>query len=238
MTFFAEFKPQIALIVVDMQKYYLSSESSYCKYFNQLSPGCLDYIQHRCKNITTPNIKLLHNFFHANNLPVIFIKLAGKDPERRDLHPFFREINMKGVSTGYDDIYPLETDFFSEIIDELPPFKEDTVITKTTFSAFTSTSFHEFLISRGISTLVFTGLATSQCVETTARDASDRGFSVIMIEDSQADYDEQTHASSLYSSKGVCGGFVIDTHGFLHELSAEIIENSDNPDKFISICKS
>jgi nicotinamidase-related amidase len=66
-----------------------------------------------------------------------------------------------------------------------------------------------------VGTLVFTGLATSQCVETTARDASDRGFRVVHVEDAQADYDEISHTSSLYSSQGVCGGIIVTTEEFM-----------------------
>ena len=66
-----------------------------------------------------------------------------------------------------------------------------------------------------IESLVFTGLATSQCVETTARDASDYGYKIIHISDAQADYDENTHIASLYSSAGVCGGKMMSTEDFL-----------------------
>ena len=54
-------------------------------------------------------------------------------------------------------------------------------------------------------------MSTSQCVETTARDASDRGYHVIHIEDAQADYDEVSHTHSLCSSQGVCGGYIVNT---------------------------
>jgi nicotinamidase-related amidase len=62
---------------------------------------------------------------------------------------------------------------------------------------------------------VFTGLSTSQCVETTARDASERGYHIVHIEDAQADYDELSHASSLYSSQGVCGGFIMTAEEYI-----------------------
>ena len=78
------------------------------------------------------------------------------------------------------------------------------------------------LKNSGIEGLVFTGLATSQCVETTARDASDRGYSVIHINDAQADYDELTHNASLLSSRGVCGGALYDTSIFI-EMMEDII---------------
>ena len=63
--------------------------------------------------------------------------------------------------------------------------------------------------------LVFVGLATSQCVDTTARDAADRGYTVIHIEDGQADYNEMFHNASLFASRGVCGGLLYETDEYL-----------------------
>ena len=63
-----------------------------------------------------------------------------------------------------------------------------------------------------------TGLATSQCVETTARDASDRGYGIVHLEDCQADYHEISHRASLIASRSVCGGHVLGAEDFLDLL--------------------
>jgi nicotinamidase-related amidase len=96
-------------------------------------------------------------------------------------------------------------------VDEISPLPGETVIDKTTFSPFTATGIDGTLRAMGITTLLFTGLSTSQCVETTARDASDRGYRVIHVEDAQADYDEASHIHSLCSSQSVCGGYIVKT---------------------------
>jgi nicotinamidase-related amidase len=207
-----------ALVIVDMQNYYLSVNSSYYRYFTRLWPESMDYIINRCRKTVIPNIRKLQDIFHKKSAPVFFLRLCGADPERKDLHRFFRDAYLKGLSEGYADIYPLKDDPMSEIIDDLKPDRDDRhsmIIRKTTYSAFTSSDLENHLRENRISTLVFTGLATSQCVETTARDASDRGYTVIHIEDAQADYDEISHKSSLYSSQGVCGGIIYNTEGFI-----------------------
>ena len=107
----------------------------------------------------------------------------------------------------------------AEIHDEIKPDKGAIIIDKTTYSPFTSTRIKTILLELSVNQIVFTGLATSQCVETTARDASDHGFSVIHIEDAQADYEELAHISSLYSSKGVCGGLIMSTEELLSSAS-------------------
>ena len=204
-----------ALIVVDMQNYYLKRDSSYCNYFNTIQPGCLDYIGSRCESIVIPNIRRLVESFREQSLPVIFLRLCGKNPDRSDLHRFFRDTYIKAKRAGFDNVYPLENDPYAGIIDEIKPLPSETIINKTTFSPFTGTDFDTILRKTGVSILVFTGLSTSQCVETTARDASDRGFHIVHIEDAQADYDELSHTSSLVSSQGVCGGFITKTEDFI-----------------------
>lgn len=204
-----------ALIVVDMQNYYLRQDSSYYQYFNTLQPGCLDYILTRCETVVIPNIRRLAETFRKKSLAVVYLRLCGIDPERKDLHHFFRETYIKGKRAGFDNVYPLESDPFADVFGEIRPLPGETVINKTTFSPFTGTRIDAVLREQEISTLVFTGLSTSQCVETTARDASDRGYHIIHIEDAQADYDEMSHTSSLYSSQGVCGGYITSTGDYL-----------------------
>ena len=99
----------------------------------------------------------------------------------------------------------------SEVVAGIAPEVGDGVFSKTTFSGFSSGGFADGLRESGVRDLVFTGLATSQCVETTARDASDRGYRVVQVEDAQADYTEAAHRMSLAVSRGVCGGAVVRT---------------------------
>jgi biuret amidohydrolase len=204
-----------ALIVVDMQNYYLKKDSSYYNYFNTVQPGCLAYIESRCETTVIPNIRRLLESFREQSLPVIFLRLCGKDPDRNDLHRFFRDTYIKSKRAGFDNVYPLESHPHADIIDEIKPLPYETVINKTTFSPFTGTDFDVVLRKKKVSILVFTGLSTSQCVETTARDASDRGFHIVHVEDAQADYDELSHTSSLFSSQGVCGGFITKTEDLI-----------------------
>lgn len=211
-----------ALLIVDMQRYYLEEDSAYSRYFNFLYPGSLDYIRSRAETVVIPNIIALRDLFHSLKLPVIYLKLSSEKPDRSDLHRFFMNSYVEGRSRGFDGVYPLLTDPEADIISSLKPLSSDIVINKTTFSPFSSTDIDKKLKSMGIRSLIFTGLATSQCVETTARDASDRGYEVIHIDDAQADYDEMTHNASLFSSRGVCGGVLYDTVEFTDYLKEPV----------------
>ncbi|HON79638.1 MAG TPA: isochorismatase family cysteine hydrolase [Spirochaetota bacterium] len=212
---------ETGLIIVDMQNYYLQSESSYSRYFDALYPGSLDYIHTRCRDLVVPNIARLITLFRENHEEILYLRLCGRKKDRSDLHRFFRETWEQGKQKGFDDVYPLSSDAMADVIADIAPAAGDHVFNKTTFSPFSSTGIMEQLRVLGITKLVFTGLATSQCVETTARDASDMGIDVIHIEDAQADYDESTHMASLYSSRGVCGGDIYSTGVFIESYFSE-----------------
>jgi nicotinamidase-related amidase len=211
-----------ALVIVDMQKYYLENDSAYSRYFDFLYPGSLSYISERSINIAIPNIIKLKNCFKSLNLPVIYFKLCSQKNDRSDLHRFFKKSYDEGLEKGFVGVYPIETDPAADIIDELKPSHNDIIIKKTTFSAFSSSDIESVLKSLNIKNLVFTGLATSQCVETSGRDASDRGFDVFHIHDAQADYTEIAHQASLYSSRAVCGGLIYDTNSFIKWIKESI----------------
>ena len=206
---------KIALVIVDMQRYYFDPAAPFFNYYFKNHPGSMDYISTRVQNIVLPNIGLLLDFFRKYSLPIIFLRLCGTQPDRSDLHHAFYEAHQVALSDGVENLYPLADDPMASMPNAIAPKAGESIIDKTTFSAFTSTELDKKLKKIGVDSLVFTGLATSQCVDTTARDAADRGYSIIHIEDAQADYDEDVHISSLKSSMGVCGGTIMSTDAFL-----------------------
>jgi ureidoacrylate peracid hydrolase len=70
-----------------------------------------------------------------------------------------------------------------QIVPELTPAPGDTVIRKARYSGFARTGLEDHLTSRGIRHLLFTGIATNICVESTAREAYFRDFWPILVED-------------------------------------------------------
>lgn len=213
-----KFDRRTGLVIVDMQRYYLEEDSPFGRFHENEEPGCLDYIHRRCRNTVLPNIQKLLAAFRTAGRPVFFLRLCGSLPDRSDLHPNFAEIHRLADAEGTPGVYPLVDDPMSEISPHIAPLPEDAVYTKTTYSAFTGGPFEADLRAAGVTTLVFAGLATSQCVDTTARDAADRGYRVIHVEDAQADYSEAVHFASLRASRGVCGGYIATTQTLLEAL--------------------
>ncbi|MEM1021479.1 MAG: cysteine hydrolase, partial [Pseudomonadota bacterium] len=74
------------------------------------------------------------------------------------------------------------------IIPELAPQANEIVIGKPGKGAFYATSLESILQERGITHLLFTGVTTEVCVQTTMREANDRGYECLLIEDGTASY--------------------------------------------------
>jgi len=70
-----------------------------------------------------------------------------------------------------------------EILKELKPEKGERIVNKTTMSASIPSSLDSILRTFGIAHLVVTGVSTNSCVEGTARDAVDKGYACLLVED-------------------------------------------------------
>jgi nicotinamidase-related amidase len=76
----------------------------------------------------------------------------------------------------------------NDIVSELAPLPGEIVIVKPGKGAFYSTSLGEILRLKGITHLIFAGVTTEVCVQTTMREANDRGYECLLIEDATESY--------------------------------------------------
>lgn len=84
-----------------------------------------------------------------------------------------------------------------EIPEAVKPASGDLLLDKPTASIFIGTNFENMMRNRGITTLLFTGIATEFGVESSARDASNRGFYPVVISDCVSSMDRDAHERSL-----------------------------------------
>jgi nicotinamidase-related amidase len=85
----------------------------------------------------------------------------------------------------------------AEIISELAPLSSEIVIDKPGKGAFYSTSLGEDLAMRRITHLLIAGVTTEVCVQTTMREANDRGFDCLLVEDATESYFPEFKAATL-----------------------------------------
>ncbi len=85
----------------------------------------------------------------------------------------------------------------AEILEPLKPAGDEIVLNKFTSGAFNSTPLDKILQNLGIENLVVVGVNTNQCVETTVRDAGDRGYNVVLVDDCCAGSSGAQHAFAM-----------------------------------------
>jgi len=112
------------------------------------------------------------------------------------------------VDTTADDSLPGRTELIrpaggpppegaTQIVAELAGHPEDIVVVKRNWGAFYGTDLDLHLRRRGITQVVFTGVATSIGVESSARAAYEHGYNVTLATDAMTDLNAEAHKNSL-----------------------------------------
>jgi len=85
----------------------------------------------------------------------------------------------------------------ADIIPALAPRPGEIVVNKPGKGMFWSTRLHEILLSRGVTHLILTGVTTEVCVQTSMREANDRGYACLVVEDGTESYFPEFKAQAL-----------------------------------------
>lgn len=86
-----------------------------------------------------------------------------------------------------------------EVIDELAPQPGELIIDKSRPSSFYGTRLEPLLTANHIKSVIVCGVTTNICVETTARDAHQRGYDTYVVEDATGEFEMSRHWHSLYT---------------------------------------
>lgn len=111
------------------------------------------------------------------------------------IYSMMKRLNVKEVAELPNFMAPGSRE--REIPDEVKPVAGDAILDKPTASIFIGTNFENMMRNRGITTLIFTGIATEFGIESSARDASNRGFYPVVISDCVSSMDKEAHERSL-----------------------------------------
>ena len=215
---------QTALIVIDMQNAYTSKG------------GYLDlagFDVSKTKPVVE-NIKKAVDAAHASGIQVIYFKNGWDDQyvEAGGINsPNFHKSNALKTMRKQPELQVkllAKGGWDFELIDELKPLAQDIVIEKPRYSGFFNTALDSMLRSRGIRNLVFVGIATNVCVESTLRDGFFLEYFGVALDDAcyQAGPGE-AHEASLYNIKTFFG-WVSDTANFIEtfQTNSNLLEKS------------
>jgi biuret amidohydrolase len=208
-----------ALVVIDMQNYGCNPEAGLGPMLAERYPDIASYYVPRITQTAIPNARRLLEGFRAAGRPVVFTRHGPLLADGSDMIARRRRRDVEALArTGTPALWHQGT-FEHELIAALAPEAGELVIDKNTSSAFNSTGIEWLLRNMEVETLVVAGMATDMCVETTARDAADRGLSVIVVEDATATFFEHHHRAALSAFARVFGQ-VWDTEAVLAALAA------------------
>ncbi|WP_433937672.1 isochorismatase family cysteine hydrolase [Sorangium sp. So ce119] len=179
----------VALLVIDMQRDFLEPGGFGAALGNDVR---------RLQRIV-PTVRRLLDAFRERGLPVLHTK-EGHRPDLSDCPPAKRYRGAPGMRIG--DAGPMGRILVlgepgNDFVPELAPAPGEIVVPKPGKGAFYRTGLDARLASLGISQLLIAGVTTEVCVQTTMREANDRGYECLLIEDATESYFPEFKAATL-----------------------------------------
>ena len=169
-----------ALVIIDMQRDFLEPGGFGAALGNDVS---------RLAPVV-PVVGRLLEAFRERGLTVVHTKECHR-PDLSDCHPAKRRRGRGSLTIG--DSGPMgriliDGEPGNDFVESLRPIAGEVVITKPGKGAFHATNLNEELSGRGITHLIVTGVTTEVCVQTTMREANDRGYECLLVEDGTGSY--------------------------------------------------
>ena len=202
-----------ALIVIDMQRDFIEPGG-----FGATLGNDVTLLQ-----AIVPTTATLIAQCRAHGIPILHTRECHL-PDLSDLPPAKRDRGNPALRIG--DPGPMGRILIAgepgaDIIPALAPIDGEIVIDKPGKGAFYATDLAEHLARLNIATLVFAGVTTEVCVQSTMREANDRGFECLLIEDATESYFPAFKAATLdmIRAQGAIVGWTTTCAAFAEALN-------------------
>ena len=202
-----------ALIVIDMQRDFIEKGGFGASLGNDVT---------RLQAIV-PTVARLIGVCRSANVPVIHTRECHL-PDLSDCPPAKRERGKPTLRIG--DEGPMGRVLIkgepgAEIIPEVFPIEGEHVIDKPGKGAFYATGLQPILDELGITQLIFAGVTTEVCVQTTMREANDRGYECLLASDATESYfpEFKQAALDMIAAQGAIVGWVATTEDIARALA-------------------
>jgi nicotinamidase-related amidase len=178
-----------ALLVIDMQNNYLAEDGYFAR--KGYDPAPLRAI--------IPAVQRLVTAARDAGCRIVWTR-QGNRADLADASPYDRwRAERAGIPLdGGDTVALLRGSAGFDVIAELPIERGDIVVDKTANGAFYQTDLELVLRAQGITHLLFSGITTDVCVHTTLREAVDRKYQCLTVEDACASGDGYAHAAAIH----------------------------------------
>ncbi|WP_052055394.1 cysteine hydrolase family protein [Myxosarcina sp. GI1] len=212
-------RDRMALVIIDMQRDFLESGG-----FGEALGNDVSQLR-----AIVPALKQLLDTFRARNLPIIYT-IEGHRSDLSDCPPAKLRRgkgNLKIGDKGTMGRILILGEPGNEIIPELHPRDNETVIFKPGKGAFYNTDLETLLQKQSITHLIITGVTTEVCVQTTMREANDRGYECLLVEDATASYFPKFKQATLemVRAQGGIVGWTTSTNNILEALKEYIMQS-------------
>jgi len=205
-----------ALVVIDMQRDFVDPGG-----FGEALGNDVSLL----RKAVLPTQRVLHAAREAGSL-VIHTR-EGHRPDLSDCPP--SKLARGHLRSGIGDQGSMgrilvRGEYGHDIVDELTPIDGEPVVDKPGKGAFFATDLEFILRNRGITSLVITGVTAEVCVQTTVREANDRGFECLVLEDCIASYFPEFYDMTLRMVKAQGGifGWVAPSEALLAVLPVRV----------------
>ncbi len=191
---------RVALVIIDMQRDFVEPGGFGAALGNK--------VEHLQKIV--PTVAKLLKTFRELRLPVVHTR-EGHRPDLSDCPPAKKRRGDSTLRIG--DPGPMGRILVlgepgNDIVPELRPEAGELVIDKPGKGAFYATGLQERLTELGVTHLIFTGVTTEVCVQTSMREANDRGYDCLLVEDGTESYFpefKQATVRMIQSQGGIVG---------------------------------
>ena len=211
---FKEYEINPALIVIDVQNGFVSKGGSYdllgmeVAHYKEVIPKIRDLII-MCRNAGIP-VFYTQAVRESSGIDLL-TKTHKILPKSREERIMKKPICISGT-------------WDADIVEDIKPMEGDHVVIKRRDSAFHDTEIGVWLRSIGVDTLIFCGIDTSICVETSLRDAFNLGYDTILVSDTTASSNRKHYESTIENVRDYYG-IVIELRELDQYVSAQTHSN-------------
>jgi nicotinamidase-related amidase len=210
------------LLVIDVQRYFVHAGYPFSQVLESLASGVTAGYFGRVQSTVLPNIQRLQQAFRAVNGPIFYTATGTALGDGRDLPGWLQTFDQLGLMLVGSRVWPRSGDESWQVDESVAPRSGEPVLLKGSSGPFNSTGLEATLRHLSLTTLVVTGLTTDVCVTQTAREAADRGFSVVVAEDACTTLSEEMHRGAL-AAFGLAFGSVRSTSDVVAALTPAVV---------------